>query len=234
MGSRASHVQNSFTHTRISVSNSFPSRCSPSFTGATCNVPVADPCASNPCRSANAICLSVDHRSYYCLCEPYAVDVECDFNRQSCTAPNSQCENGGVCDVATGLCDCLKGFKGHQCAVASSEIDHCASSPCHHGGVCRSNGNDLTFGCICREGFNGTRCQTEIEECSLGPPRCMNGATCTNTIGGFFCNCTDDYCGRLCNKHKHPCQSSPCQNGGACLVVNDDAECLCPSGEKKS
>ena len=163
-------------------------------------------CTRTICRFANATCLSVDHRSYYCLGEPYAIDVECDFNLRPCTAPNSRCKKGGVCDVATGLSgDCLNGFKGQQSAVSSNEIDDYA---------------DSTF-----------------DECLLVSPRCMNGSTCTNTMGGFLCNCTDDYRGRLCGQHKRPCrQSSPGQNGGTCSVVNDDdddvddAHCLCLSG----
>ena len=39
---------------------------------------------------------------------------------------------------------------------------------------------------------------SDINECDNNP--CQNGATCTNTIGGYQCSCTQGFEGKLCDQ----------------------------------
>jgi len=71
--------------------------------------------------------------------------------------------NGGTCndDVTDYSCDCQPGFKGKRCA---SEVDECASQPCHNGATCVDYVN--SFVCKCRPGFNGMLCENRIQQCT--------------------------------------------------------------------
>lgn len=42
---------------------------------------------------------------------------------------------------------------------------------------------------------------SDRDECSLDRP-CLNGATCTNTPGGYVCNCAAGFYGKNCQSGK--------------------------------
>ncbi|XP_071057100.1 cubilin-like [Onthophagus taurus] len=64
--------------------------------------------------------------------------------------------------------------------------NECNSNPCQNGGTCQ----DLfdNFMCVCPPEWEGTSCQTDVNECTnfagtdLG---CQNGATCINKPGSY-------------------------------------------------
>ena len=63
------------------------------------------------------------------------------------------------------------------------------------------NFNHLFFvRCECLAGFEGSFCETDINECQ--PQPCMNGATCVDRIAGFKCLCPPSYVGDLCETGK--------------------------------
>jgi len=41
--------------------------------------------------------------------------------------------------------------------------------------------------------------ETDINECALGTDNCASTATCTNTPGSYYCNCTAGYSGNGVN-----------------------------------
>jgi Calcium-binding EGF domain/EGF-like domain len=60
---------------------------------------------------------------------------------------------------------------------------------CQNGGVCKDVGN--SHRCQCRPGYEGSHCETDIDECASRP--CRNGATCNNLIGRYSCDCAPGY-----------------------------------------
>ena len=51
--------------------------------------------------------------------------------------------------------------------------------------------------CSCVDGYTGTLCETDINECESGP--CLNGGTCQQLFsGGFQCRCSAFFIGDLC------------------------------------
>lgn len=69
---------------------------------------------------------------------------------------------------------------------ADIDLDDCIDGPCKNGGTCI----DLykRFHCLCSEGWSGTSCESDVDECygfsgtDLG---CQNKADCINTPGSY-------------------------------------------------
>jgi hypothetical protein len=102
----------------------------------------------------------------------------------------------------------------------------CNPMPCQNGGVC-SNTGPTTFSCSCPDGFTGTACETEINECASTP--CLNEGTCNDQVNGYECTCTDAYTGFQCETYQG-CASSPCQNGASCIDGASTYTCTCDTG----
>lgn len=66
-----------------------------------------------------------------------------------------------------------------------STADPCTPNPCQNRALCRSRGNG--YACFCVPGFQGARCQIDVNECISRP--CLNGATCVDGVGRFTCLC---------------------------------------------
>lgn len=95
-----------------------------------------------------------------------------------------------------------------------------------NNGTCEDIGN--SHRCHCADGYTGSYCQREINECESAP--CQNGAACKDLIGYYSCQCTKGFQGQNCELNVDDCQPNPCQNGGTCHDLIDDFRCSCPSG----
>ena len=73
-------------------------------------------------------------------------------------------------------------------------VGTCASSPCENGGACTDDVNGYT--CTCPAGYEGTNCETNIDDCSPNP--CLNGGACTDDVNGYTCTCPAGYSGTNC------------------------------------
>ena len=53
----------------------------------------------------------------------------------------------------------------------------------------------VTGSCDCQSGWNGTRCENDINECWINTDGCEDhpNQNCVNTDGSFFCDCYLDY-----------------------------------------
>ncbi|XP_053776938.1 multiple epidermal growth factor-like domains protein 6 [Desmodus rotundus] len=67
----------------------------------------------------------------------------------------------------------------HGCLSAE-----CSVGLCFNGGSCEPGSAQL---CHCPPGFQGPRCQYDVNECATGNGGCE--AHCCNTVGGFYCRC---------------------------------------------
>lgn len=68
----------------------------------------------------------------------------------------------------------------------------CNQSVCANSGTCVDLWN--AFMCRCVNGFNGTRCEQNIDDCAAGND-CDNGATCVDGIESYSCHCQPGYTG---------------------------------------
>ena len=89
--------------------------------------------------------------------------------------------------------------------------------------------------CLCRGGWTGKTCDTEIDECAVSTANpCLNGATCVDQVNNVSCECAPFYTGRFCETPYDPCGQgySPCENNATCLVhSNGSYSCLCQTGK---
>jgi len=78
---------------------------------------------------------------------------------------------------------------------------------------------------------NGFISCDDINECATANGGCSMFAECANSPGSYNCTCKFGYVGDGvdCNATS-VCSSSPCQNGGTCVPLNDTYNCTCPFG----
>jgi hypothetical protein len=104
-----------------------------------------------------------------------------------------RCQNRGVCDNLTRVCNCVNGFVGESCEacppgyyvradIYPPYTVRCVSCPgCFNGGNCSA----LTGICTCPPNFDGPRCEVQCSG-SFDPWACRPG-TCNLTYGSCVC-----------------------------------------------
>ena len=99
---------------------------------------------------------------------------------EQCTDPAH-----GTCDITTGICNCVDGFTGDNCAGILCP-DNCTDQA--HGTCDFTNGN-----CNCADGFAGENCAG-----ILCPDDCTDGDHGTCDLATGICNCMDGFTGENC------------------------------------
>lgn len=193
--------------------------CVSGWTGTNCEQDV-DECASRPCTNG-ALCL--------------------DSTTDEDSLPNDE----PLVPAGVFRCICLGYWGGLHCAEDTRD---CLSAPCHNGGGCepRPDGDagqhslaEPSFHCDCAVGFAGLLCELDVLECASGP--CLHDGTCIEPIPGYYkCQCRRGYTGENCEVEvtQSPCDSAPCDNGGACMETTIGAgshtlasyKCKCLAG----
>uniref|UniRef100_A0A3Q2XZ03 EGF-like domain-containing protein n=1 Tax=Hippocampus comes TaxID=109280 RepID=A0A3Q2XZ03_HIPCM len=120
-----------------------------------------------------------------------------------------------------GVCRPTPDYSSYSCRCPAGWQD-----PCLNGGSCVDNVGG--FACECRPGFQGGRCETEIDECASQP--CWNGANCRDYVNSFVCECRAGFDGFLCEHNIQECTESSCLNNGTCIDDINTFSCRCRPG----
>ncbi|XP_023615903.1 LOW QUALITY PROTEIN: protein crumbs homolog 2 [Myotis lucifugus] len=139
----------------------------------------------------------------------------------------SEARSACASDPCSPGTQCQATESGYTCGP--TEPQGCATQPCYHGALCVPQGpgpND--FRCYCVPGFQGPRCELDIDECASRP--CHHGATCRNLADRYECHCPLDYAGVNCEVEVDQCASAPCLHGGSCLDGVGSYRCVCAPG----
>jgi len=111
-------------------------------------------------------------------------------------------------------------------------VNNCDENGCFNGGQCMDKLNGFT--CVCLRGFQGPRCEGDVNECLSNPCNPQGSLTCIQLNSAFLCVCREGWGGVICEellviKCHGPGFTGPCLNGGKCLVDSSDISltCLC-------
>ncbi|KAK5608002.1 hypothetical protein CRENBAI_006653 [Crenichthys baileyi] len=196
-------------------------RCDPGWEGELC-----ERCMTMP-GCVHGSCL----QPWQCTCKPGWGGRFCDKDLSMCSQQQQPCQNGATClmeDSGDFRCLCPEGFHGPTCQKRFGPC-HQRRSPCKNGGLCEdADGFAAELVCHCLAGFTGPRCETDIDDCLMGP--CPSGATCVDGVNRFSCLCPTGFTGRFCTVNMDDCISQPCLNGGRCLDRTGGFHCLCQTG----
>ena len=113
-------------------------------------------------------------------CDPLFSECLCDLSK-------------GKCDVVSGECACLPGFKGKYC-LAEHECG------CKNGAKCE----ELTNKCVCEPGFHGALCEQKCDRGWFGEYctqkcNCLNENECDAVTGKCICvGFTGEKCEKPC------------------------------------
>ena len=122
------------------------------------------------------------------------------------------------------------------------DFDECLATPCQHDGLCVESNDNATippgnYSCVCADGFTGTNCGEDIDECASAP--CHNGLCFESQAASDVADrCSGAHAYQLCAYimqsvvYRHTAYSNACVNAtDNCTVVNPGSHvCLCPGG----
>lgn len=212
----------------------FKCDCKPEFTGSKCEVNMKNPmaklksvslnmCEENACQNSGLCKLT--KTGFECTCNRPYVGELCDqiwenpcnevnlrsadisqfqdpWNESNyiiCTDINiyhtMPCSIGTIFNEAIGHCV----FRGYNPVI-------CPRGHCKNDAECIMDENE-EFKCVCKLGFTGEFCESNIDECAVGGGNeACNGGKCVDQLNGFYCECSNGQVGLNCEETiQNPC-----------------------------
>ena len=195
-----------------------------------------DLCANNACN--DGVCTD-NGNTFSCDCS--GVDFDSETENGPCVNKVDDCTaqvGNNVVSVDCGAGSCVDGMRSHTCTCDEGyelksdgrcgDKDECADAEWCNGGPCLNFiGTYLCNGCP--DGWEGPRCNVDIDECSLGTT-CANNGVCRNIDGDYACDCATGWTGKLCEDDVKECdQGDPCgiyESNSRATACNDDGDGL--------
>uniref|UniRef100_A0A7E4UXI7 Neurogenic locus Notch protein n=1 Tax=Panagrellus redivivus TaxID=6233 RepID=A0A7E4UXI7_PANRE len=207
--------------------------CPPRFTGISCELMKADPCAINVCQNSGECIPSNDFQSFTCSCTPGFAGALCQERTDSCDdkpCQHGQCHQFEPSAVVPFQCTCDPGFYGPRCErnvndCPANEASDANTNPCGLG-ICIDGDNGFT--CACPSNSTGSRCEIPVTSpCQLSP--CLNDGIClqVDIRGNFRCTCPPGFSGPRCQFGSEVCSAASCLHGGIC---DPSGGCQCAPG----
>merc|ERR1712003_324240 len=108
------------------------------------------------------------------------------------------------------------------------DVDECANEGwCQNGGECTNTVG--SFICLCPQGWEGSNCELDINECEAATNPCLNGGSCTNTDGSYQCLCNNGWGGQNCDTDYDECGNGMCPERTICQTLEmNQFTCVCP------
>ncbi|RVE71578.1 hypothetical protein OJAV_G00053320 [Oryzias javanicus] len=192
-----------------------------------------DECAEGKhyCRE-NTMCVNTPG-SFMCICHTGYIRID-DYScteHDECLSGLHNCDENALCFNMVGghSCSCKPGYTGNV-TVCKAMCD----GLCQNGGTCVSPNK-----CVCQQGFTGSRCETDIDECADGFVECDSKSTCVNLPGWYHCECRDGYHDNgLFSANGESCVDinecktgrNTCANDTVCFNLEGGYDCRCPHG----
>lgn len=109
-------------------------------------------------------------------------------------------------------------FLGQTCEI---DINECVKSPCRNGALCHNTMGG--YQCKCQPGYNGQKCETDVDDCKPSKEQISAAAT-SHLVDGLKRH------QRMVTAHPLFCVSDPCSNGGLCRDGINSFTCTCLPG----
>lgn len=162
---------------------------------------------------------------FTCLCrEGYAGEF-CENAINSCAG--NPCLNDGQC-VYEHDCVCVV---YPEIVLNCTKNAFCERTNCPPACRLRFSG-EPSYQCVCSPNFEGSDCQSDVNECTRDPAVCQNGGQCTNQFGSYFCDCSGTgFHGTNCDEETDECleQEDLCVHG-TCSNTHGSFQCICDVG----
>ncbi|XP_071963390.1 uncharacterized protein [Antedon mediterranea] len=172
--------------------------------GRDCEATCTPPCANGECTAPD-----------YCECEDFYVGDACD-DRDECWENTDGCAHICTNNYGGFECSCLSGY---ELSMLTECLPVCQPQ-CQNNGQCTGPNN-----CDCPEGYDGSRCQHDVNECELYNAGCEH--YCENLHGTFRCYCSEGYSGTTNCTDINECSFASCH---ICTNSQGSFECLCHTG----
>ncbi|XP_052721310.1 uncharacterized protein LOC128192563 [Crassostrea angulata] len=199
---------------------------------------------TDTCKNHNLTCeYTCDNSSgsFECICKN---GFELETNGINCTDIN-EC-NQGICSqvchnsVGSFECSCFPGYVLNEDKITCSACippkygDNCSQTCDCGSGVDRC---DPVSGCVCLSGWEGSRCDQDVDECTDNPAICGSDKICHNLQGFYRCDCRGGFekIGEDC-KDIDECSNpglNKCPRSSKCMNTKGNYTCQCSEGYKQ-